>query len=83
MEAEEPALEIVDVRLPRFVEVRKRINMPTLAARDRVKSSQEVDLGYQEKDAVAEARRCLTCDVCGNCMFDRAQVCFETGSRLL
>lgn len=83
MEAEKPALEIVDVRLPRFVEARKRINMPTLAARDRIKSSQEVDLGYQEKEAVAEARRCLTCDVCGNCMFDRAQVCFETGSRLL
>lgn len=83
MEAEGPAMEIVDAKLPRFVEARKRITMPTLAARDRIKSSQEVDLGYQEKEAVAEARRCLTCDVCGNCMFDRAQVCFETGSRLL
>ncbi len=82
-EAPAAAMQIVDARLPKWVEMRKRQRMPTLAVGDRVRSSQEVDLGYQDKDAVAEARRCLSCNVCGSCMFDRAQVCFETGSRLL
>ncbi|MDP2727779.1 MAG: hypothetical protein Q8P59_09575, partial [Dehalococcoidia bacterium] len=83
--AEAPAesMEIAESRLPRFVEIRKRQKMPNLAVRERVRSFQEVDLGYQEQDAVSEARRCLTCDVCGECLFDRAQVCCETGSRLL
>jgi len=82
-EAPEAAMEIVDARLPKWVESRKRIRMPTLAAKERIRSYKEVDAGYPEKDAVAEARRCLSCDVCGNCMFDRAQVCLATGSRLL
>lgn len=82
-EAPPAAMEIVDARLPKWVEARKKQKMPTLAVGDRVRSSQEVDLGFQEKDAVAEARRCLSCDVCGNCMFVRYQVCLDTGSRLL
>ena len=82
-EASGAAMEIVDARLPKWVESRKRIRMPTLAAKERIRSYKEVDAGYPEKDAVAEARRCLSCDVCGNCMFDRAQVCLATGSRLL
>ncbi|MDO8689254.1 MAG: FAD-dependent oxidoreductase [Dehalococcoidia bacterium] len=77
------AQEIADSKVPKWVESRKRQSMPTLPVKDRSASFKEVDLGFQEKEAVAEARRCLTCDVCGNCMFDRAQVCYQTGSRLL
>jgi NADPH-dependent glutamate synthase beta subunit-like oxidoreductase len=77
------AQEINEAALPRFLEPRRRQPMPTLDAGERIRSNREVELGFSEREAVAEARRCLTCDVCGNCMFDRAQVCFETGSRLL
>lgn len=69
--------------LPKFVAVRKRQRMPTLSASERVRSFKEVDLGLDEKAAVMEARRCMTCNVCGNCLFRRSQVCYQTGSRLL
>ncbi len=78
-----PAMQIAESRLPKFVEARKRQSMSALPVKDRSASFKEVDLGFSESEAVAEARRCLTCDVCGNCMFERAQVCHQTGSRLL
>jgi len=32
---------------------------------------------------VEEAKRCLNCRMCANCIFERDQICFETADRLL
>ncbi len=44
-----------------------RAAMPTLAE-DWTKSFQEINLGFSEEAAVAEAARCLNCGVCSECM---------------
>jgi NADH-quinone oxidoreductase subunit F len=41
----------------------KRPEMPKLAVHDRRKNFKEVELGYTEEMALAEARRCLRCDL--------------------
>lgn len=68
---------------PSFVERRPREKMPLLAGEKRMSSFKEVELGVKRKAAEEEANRCLNCPMCGVCMFDRAQMCFATGSRLL
>jgi len=49
------------------VEPKARPKMPTLDA-DKREGFVEVELGYDEKTAVAEAQRCLNCGVCSECM---------------
>ena len=41
----------------------KRPEMPQLAVNDRRNNFKEVELGYSEEMALAEARRCLRCDL--------------------
>lgn len=41
--------------------------MPKAEVRTRMADFREVDLGYSEEDAVAEARRCLNCGICSEC----------------
>ena len=77
------AWEVAEDMVPRFVEKRSRRPEPLLPRAERTRSSQVVELAYSRKDAVEEARRCLNCSMCGNCMFDHIQMCHETGSRLL
>jgi len=48
-----------------------------------VRTFNEVGLGYTEMEAIEEAKRCLNCRMCANCIYGRSQICFETGSRLL
>jgi len=60
-----------------------RWGMPSLSANDAVRTFSEADLGYTEAEAIEEAKRCLNCRMCVNCIFGRGQICFETGSRLL
>lgn len=43
------------------IERRPRSVMPTLPVEKRVKGFDEVELGFSEEEAVAEARRCLSC----------------------
>jgi len=69
--------------LPQFVERRQRVNMPVLPDNERISSFGEVDLGFSREAAIEEARRCLNCPVCGNCIFSRSQMCYETATRLL
>ena len=57
--------------------------MPSLQPNDAVRTFSEVDLGYTEMEAIEEAKRCLNCRMCANCIYGRSQICFETGSRLL
>jgi heterodisulfide reductase subunit A len=49
------------------VEKKARPKMPTLDVAKR-EGFVEVELGYDEKTAVAEAQRCLNCGVCSECM---------------
>jgi len=60
-----------------------RWGMPSLLPKDAVRTFSETNLGYTEAEAVEEARRCLNCRMCANCIYGRNQICFETGMRLL
>ncbi|UCD38484.1 MAG: FAD-dependent oxidoreductase, partial [Fidelibacterota bacterium] len=44
-----------------------RAVMPMLAVSSRISTFEEVDLGYDEAQAVAEAQRCLRCGPCSEC----------------
>jgi predicted RNA-binding Zn-ribbon protein involved in translation (DUF1610 family) len=74
---------VEDTRLPNFVERRERAKMPALPRSKRVSSFSEVELGFAQEMAMQEAKRCLNCPVCGNCVFGRTQMCYETATRLL
>ena len=45
-----------------------RLFMPVLPSEDRLSSFSEVELGYSEEQAIAEAQRCLACGPCSECM---------------
>jgi heterodisulfide reductase subunit A len=45
----------------------RRAPMPKLPATDRIRSFDEVDLGFDEETAVREAMRCLKCGPCSEC----------------
>jgi len=46
---------------------KERAVMPTLELGKRVSSFTEVELGFGEAEAIAEAKRCLNCAVCSEC----------------
>ncbi|MDP2660196.1 MAG: FAD-dependent oxidoreductase, partial [Dehalococcoidia bacterium] len=48
--------------------------MPALAAAERITHFQEVELGYAEEAARAEAQRCLECGICSEC-YECVRVC--------
>ena len=50
------------------IEVAPRVAMPELDVGERVESFAEVDLGYTDELAQAEAARCLACGVCSECL---------------
>ncbi|MEW6381184.1 MAG: FAD-dependent oxidoreductase [bacterium] len=50
------------------VEPKQRVHMPSLTLDDRRGSFREVDLGLTEEMALEEARRCLNCGICSECM---------------
>jgi heterodisulfide reductase subunit A-like polyferredoxin len=50
------------------VEVHPRVKMANLDAEERRQSFEEVNLGYSEGEARAEAARCLQCGVCSECL---------------
>jgi heterodisulfide reductase subunit A-like polyferredoxin len=41
--------------------------MPQASAGERRRDMREIDLGYSEEDAIAEAQRCLNCGLCSDC----------------
>ncbi|MFH0907996.1 MAG: FAD-dependent oxidoreductase [bacterium] len=47
---------------------KSRISMPTLAINQRVGNFDEVELGYTEEQAKAEAGRCVQCATCCGCL---------------
>jgi heterodisulfide reductase subunit A len=46
---------------------RARVDMPKLPAATRARTWDEVETGFTEEQAVAEAKRCLHCGVCVDC----------------
>ncbi|MDP2918891.1 MAG: FAD-dependent oxidoreductase [Dehalococcoidia bacterium] len=69
--------------VPGYFVRRDRWEVPQLLTRQAVKTTREVTLGYAPWQAVEEARRCLNCRMCANCVFERGQLCYETAMRLL
>jgi NADPH-dependent glutamate synthase beta subunit-like oxidoreductase len=69
--------------IPEFFVRKDRWEMPVLSPGDATRSFGEAQLGYTMWEGIEEARRCLNCRMCANCIFERGQICFETGSRLL
>jgi pyruvate/2-oxoglutarate dehydrogenase complex dihydrolipoamide dehydrogenase (E3) component len=82
-QAPKEVIEIEEDAVPSFLAKRDRWDMPALSQKDAVRSFEETELGYSAWQAVAEARRCMNCRMCGNCVFGRGQICLETSSRLL
>jgi NADPH-dependent glutamate synthase beta subunit-like oxidoreductase len=76
-------LEVDEGRIPEVLERRQRRKQPALAASQRVGSFKEVEQGFSQAEAVEEAKRCLYCSMCGNCIFLRDQMCHQTAGRLL
>lgn len=72
-----------DTEIPAFLVRKPRWGMPTLSIEDAVRSFEETELGYTLFQAREEAKRCLNCRMCGQCIFDKGQLCFETSTRLL
>jgi NADPH-dependent glutamate synthase beta subunit-like oxidoreductase len=60
-----------------------RWGMPSLPSKDATRTFSEVHLGFTEEEAVEEAKRCLNCRMCANCIYGRGQICYETAMRLL
>lgn len=50
------------------IKVTPRVPMRALAPVERTRSFAEVDLGYSDEEAQAEAARCLACGVCSECL---------------
>lgn len=75
------------IQIPReqilnFVPKRKRPLMPELPLDERESSFEVVELSPTEEVAVLEAKRCLNCSVCGNCLFYRSQICYRVAEHL-
>jgi heterodisulfide reductase subunit A-like polyferredoxin len=64
MAPEEAAARMQELKFSR----QGRLGMPALPAADRRLSFEEVDLGYTEEMAQAEAARCLQCGICSECL---------------
>jgi NADPH-dependent glutamate synthase beta subunit-like oxidoreductase len=69
--------------VPDFLIRKSRWNVPSLAPQDATRCFREVKLGYPVWEAKEEAKRCLNCKMCVNCIFEREQLCFECAMRLL
>lgn len=56
---------------------------PSLSPQDSIRTFSPVCLGFTEEQAVEEAKRCLNCRMCVNCIYGKGQICYETAMRLL
>ncbi len=72
-----------EIETPDFLAKKDRWDMPALTPKDAVRSFAESELGYTQQQVIEEAKRCMNCRMCANCLFGRGQVCLETSSRLL
>jgi NADPH-dependent glutamate synthase beta subunit-like oxidoreductase len=75
--------EVKPEMVPAFLARKNRWDMPTVSARDSVRSFAETELGYADWQLLEEAKRCMNCGMCGSCVFGHGQLCYETSTRLL
>jgi NADPH-dependent glutamate synthase beta subunit-like oxidoreductase len=68
--------------IPELLIRRPRWAMPSLSPRDGTRCFREVMLGYPLWEGMEEAKRCLNCRMCYNCIFERGQLCLEAATRL-
>ncbi len=54
--------------IPADIEKKHQALMRTTPVEEWIKGFQEINLGYSEDEAVAEAARCINCGVCSECM---------------
>jgi len=81
---ETPEIITIDPgKIPPFVVHKERWEMPRLQPKEALRAFKEVELGYKDWQAIEEAKRCLNCRMCVNCIFERDQICAETAGRLL
>jgi heterodisulfide reductase subunit A len=59
-------LRVTDVNKDK-IKAKPRVDMPKLELAKRQSNFNEVALGYDESQAIEEARRCLNCAVCSEC----------------
>jgi NADPH-dependent glutamate synthase beta subunit-like oxidoreductase/NAD-dependent dihydropyrimidine dehydrogenase PreA subunit len=64
---EEPDLSAIEYHTPEQPVWRPRAQMPRLPLAQRLGFA-EVDVGFTQEQAVAEAERCLSCGVCSECL---------------
>lgn len=50
------------------IQPQPRVPMPELPLLERIESFQEIERGYDDERAQAEAARCLACGICSECM---------------
>ncbi|MBE0426546.1 MAG: FAD-dependent oxidoreductase [Nitrospirae bacterium] len=76
-EIEEPAvLRPLDEKIVNLIVKAMRPKMPTLPVKERIKSFEEVNLGYNREQATMEAQRCLNCGA-GAVISDDCVACFN------
>ena len=63
----QPDISSIEYYTPPVVEPEARVPMPKLSLAERVDFA-ETNLGFSEREAVAEAERCLSCAVCSECL---------------
>jgi len=76
-------LTIKPEQVPGYFTRKERWEMPRLLPAEAIRSFEGAELGYRDWQAVEEAKRCLNCRMCANCIFERGQLCVETAMRLL
>ena len=54
--------------IPQEFDKMHRSLMPTTPVEEWIKGFKEINLGYTEEEAVAEAARCINCGVCSECL---------------
>ena len=57
----------IKISVPAGTQKAPRSRMPQLPPKQRKDNFKEVDLGFTEEMAIAEAKRCLSCAVCSEC----------------
>ena len=62
-----PDTSDIEYYTPPVVEPETRVPMPKLPLAERADFA-EINLGFSEEEAVAEAERCLSCGVCSECL---------------
>lgn len=83
LEENRDGITIKEEQVPVYMPRKERWEMPKLIPGQAAGTFAEVDLGYVEWQAMEEASRCLNCRMCAHCIFDRGQLCLDTGQRLL